>query len=565
MCLRTLRSGLLIPLLSFLVAWSGCSDDGDGEMQEPLDTVGLELIADGLNSPVLLREAPDDSGRLFIVDQAGVIRILTPDGDLLETPFLDLRDELVDLMPSFDERGLLGLAFHPEYDSNGRFFVYYSAPLREEAPEGYDHTSHVSELTVSDTDPNVADASSERIILQVDQPQFNHDAGTLAFGPDGFLYISLGDGGGANDVGEGHPPLGNGQDWSTLLGSILRIDVDRGDPFAIPDDNPYVGAEGRDEIFARGFRNPFRMSFDQGGDRSLFVGDAGQDLWEEVSIVTAGGNYGWNIKEGTHCFDPDNPTESPDTCPDVGPEGQTLIDPIIEYKNANAEGGIGLVVIGGFVYRGSVLPELAGAYIFGDYSSAPDEPRGKLFAAMQPAESQSMWPMRELSIDGRADGELGAFLRGFGQDDSGEVYVLTSQQPGPTGTTGEVYRVVPPGMVADPVEAQLERGAELFAESCARCHGSMGMGTVLGPALVGPDALPLDPPPERTLRTSQFRTAADVFAFASENMPFDAPGTLATQAYVDILAFALDANGVMLEEPLTTENADEIIINPTSP
>lgn len=562
MYLRSSRSRLFVPLILFLAALSGCN--GDGETPAPVDTVGLERIVEGLTSPVLLREALDDSGRLFIVDQVGVIRILTPDGDLLETPFLDLQDQIVDLMPAFDERGLLGLAFHPEYATNGRFFVYYSAPLRDGAPQEYNHTSHVSQLTVSETDENVADPSSERILLQVDQPQFNHDAGTLAFGPDGFLYISLGDGGGANDVGEGHPPLGNGQDSSTLLGSILRIDVDQGDPFAIPEDNPYVGMDGRDEIFARGFRNPFRMSFDQGGDRSLFVGDAGQDLWEEVSIVTLGGNYGWNIREGTHCFDPENPTEPPDTCPEEGPEGKPLIDPIIEYRNANAPGGIGLVVIGGFVYRGSNIPELEGTYVFGDYSAAPSEPMGKLFAATRPADGEGLWDMRELSIAGRMDGALGAFLLGFGQDNSGEIYVLLSQQPGPTGTTGEVYRVVAPDMMDNPVNAQIQNGADLFADNCARCHGAMGMGTAIGPALVGPDALPLDPPAERILRTGQFRTAADVFAFASENMPLDSPGTLPTQGYVDILAFALDANGIMLDEPLTTGNADEITINPVS-
>jgi glucose/arabinose dehydrogenase len=169
---------------------------------------------------------------------------------------------------------------------------------------------------VSDAGANQADPASERIVLEVDQPQSNHNAGQIAFGPDGYLYIPLGDGGAANDVAVGHSPQGNGQDTSNILGSILRIDVDNGDPYGIPADNPFVGDDNiPDEIFAYGFRNPYRIAFDRGGDQSLFVSDAGQDQWEEVDIVTIGGNYGWNIKEGTHCFDPNNPGISPAECP----------------------------------------------------------------------------------------------------------------------------------------------------------------------------------------------------------------------------------------------------------
>jgi glucose/arabinose dehydrogenase len=418
--------------------------------------VGLRPIASGLTSPIALMEAPDESGRLFIVDQVGLIRVLTPGGTLLEEPFLDIRDRLVPLNPGFDERGLLGLAFHPQYATNGRFFVYYSAPLRDGAPEGFNHTSHISEFAVS-SDSNRADPASERVLLQVDQPQFNHNAGTVAFGPsDGYLYISLGDGGGANDVGLGHVEDwydenegGNGQDVEqNLLGSILRIDVDGANPYEIPSDNPFVGRDGLDETWAYGFRNPYRFSFDMGGNHDLLVGDAGQNLWEEVSLVTRGGNYGWNVKEGTHCFSTDNPSESPAECPDtVGPghpdEGAPLIDPVIEYANQQQPGGLGTVVVGGHVYRGSDLPQFRGRYIFGDWSRGFGNPDGSLFVAM-PRKS-GLWNMLELRVEGSPDGRLGHYVLGFGQDGAGEVYVLTTDMTGPSGSTGQVFRLVRPG------------------------------------------------------------------------------------------------------------------------
>ncbi|MCI0393366.1 MAG: PQQ-dependent sugar dehydrogenase [Chloroflexi bacterium] len=421
------------------------------------DAVGLELVAEGFTSPVALVSPPDDSGRLFVVDQIGLIHVIAEDGTLLEEPFLDLQASIVTLETEFDERGLLGLAFHPDYAENGRFFVYYSAPLRPEAPQDWDHTSHISELTVSADNPDVADPDSERILLQVDEPQFNHNAGGILFGPDGFLYIPLGDGGAANDNELGHVEDwydvnegGNGQDLAeNLLGSILRIDVDNegdnGQPYAIPADNPFVGVEGMEstaEVWAYGFRNPFRMSFDRGGDNELFVGDAGQDLWEEVSIVTAGGNYGWNVKEGTHCFSTANPGESLDECPDTTPDGEPLIDPIIEYQNANAPGGLGLVVIGGFIYRGSDLPQFEGLYIFGDWSTSFEQGDGTLLAARPPSGTDKMWTMWEVAVASNEGGRLGAFLLAFGEDADGELYVLTTDNTGPTGNTGRVYRIV---------------------------------------------------------------------------------------------------------------------------
>lgn len=416
------------------------TDSSSPEAPVP-EVVKLKLVAEGFTSPVALIPSPDDTGRLFVLDQVGIIHVLMPDGNLLPEPFLDLRAKMVTLNSAFDERGLLGLAFHPRFQENRRLFVYYSAPLRSGGPEGWDNTSHISEFMVSPDTPNAADLGSEKIILQVDEPQANHNAGQITFGPDGFLYIPLGDGGGSNDVGQGHPAIGNGQDTSTLLGSILRIDVNGGAPYGIPPDNPFVGKEGRDEIFAFGLRNPFRIGFDMGGQHELFVADVGQQLREEVDIVTIGGNYGWNIKEGTLCFDPENAAKPRQTCAGTDALGNPLSGPIIEYANSRTDGE-GTAVIGGFVYRGSALSALTGAYIFGDFSASRASPDGRLFVATRPADG-GMWDMKELKIATSPDGRLNAFLRSFGQDAGGELYVLVADPRGPEGKTGRIYQIVP--------------------------------------------------------------------------------------------------------------------------
>ena len=456
--MRRERLHLLIVFCATVALAGGAAPVRAQETDSP--AVGLRLVAEGFTSPVALVEAPDGSGRRFVVDQVGVIRIISAAGNLLPQPFLDLRSRIVPLMPAFDERGVLGLAFHPRYADNGRFFVYYSAPLRAGAPAGYNHTARVSEFRVSAADANRADPASEGIVLEVDKPQFNHNGGTLLFGPrDGYLYMSIGDGGGADDVGLGHVEDwyaanagGNGQDiQQNLLGNILRIDVDRGAPYAVPADNPFVGtpgcADGCDEIWAYGFRNPYRMSFDHGGARNLFVGDAGQELWEEVSIAVKGGNFGWNVKEGTHCFSTDNPDESPPECPDtVGAPhpraGDPLIDPVIEYANHHQPGGLGATVIGGHVYRGSALPQFFGRYVFGDWSREFEEPDGSVFLATP--RKKGLWHMEQLRIATSPTGRVGHYVLGFGQDLAGEMYLLTTDQTGPSGTTGKVYRLVRP-------------------------------------------------------------------------------------------------------------------------
>jgi glucose/arabinose dehydrogenase len=455
---------LTVPLVMVAALTAGCTDIANPpEPMTPLaahsaghaslasvvsagPALGLALVADGLTSPVALASAPDGSGRLFVADQIGLIRVIDA-GGLRAEPFLDLRPRMVTLMPNFDERGLLGLAFHPEFAANGRFFVYYSAPPRL---ADHNHTSRVAEFLVS-TDPDVADPGSETIILEVDQPQFNHNAGMLAFGPqDGYLYIALGDGGGANDTGFGHVEDwyeanagGNGQAFDqNLLGSILRIDVDGGSPYAVPPDNPFVGDDGLDEIWAFGFRNPWRMSFDMGGNRALLVADVGQLLWEEVNVVVRGGNYGWNVREGLSCFNAAASTSPFDDCPTHDPRGEPLLDPVIAYANSFQPGGLGTAVVGGHVYRGADVPQLRGRYIFGDWSRSFGTPDGSVFLA---SPGGRLWNIQQIGFPDRG-GRIGHYVLGFGQDPAGEVYVLTSDSSGPRDETGRVYRLTRTGI-----------------------------------------------------------------------------------------------------------------------
>ncbi len=404
----------------------------------------LDLFAEGMTAPVMLDQPPGQDF-LVVADQAGMIHAVEMDGTVHDTPFLDVRDRLAEFRPGFDERGLLGLAFHPEYESNGRFFVYYSAPLRASALPALNHTARIAEFHVSD-DAHRADPDSERAVLEVDQPAFNHNGGKIAFGPDGYLYIGFGDGGNANDVGPYHPPMGNGQDVTTLLGNILRIDVndDDGRGYAVPDDNPFVGGvelpedydwsgtHARDEIYAWGLRNPFRFSFDrETGD--LWIGDVGQGLWEEHNRITEPGNLGWRLMEGTHGFDPDDNTRIIEEHPETGPLGWPLVLPVIEYGNVgNIDDGLGISTTGGYVYRGSAVPELQGHYVFGDWAQSFVEPSGKVFVASGQGDD---WEIV-------SDRTLDHFVLSFGEDAAGELYVLVSDENAPQGETGKVYRFV---------------------------------------------------------------------------------------------------------------------------
>ncbi|MHA6280089.1 PQQ-dependent sugar dehydrogenase [Salinimicrobium sp. CAU 1759] len=439
--------------LAFLMIFGilGCSDDDDSTPREPEPEMALDLVlvAEGMTSPVGLAEAPNESGWLYVIDQVGMIWIIDENGNRMQDPFLDVSDRMVSLNENYDERGLLGLAFHPAYETNGRLFVYYTAPPNAGGPaegESWNNTSRISEFTVSATDDAMVNMGSERVILEVNQPQGNHEGGTIAFGPDGYLYISIGDGGASNDVAPGHVEDwytvnagGNGQDIeANLLGDILRIDVDNGMPYDIPGDNPFVDQPGLDEIYAYGFRNPFRFSFDMGGANQLIAGDAGQGLYEEINLVESGGNYGWNVKEGTICFDASNNQNILDSCPDVDVYGNELLDPVIQIPNSsNPSGGITVTVIGGYVYRGTDVPQLNGRYIFGSFSS-DFEPKGEIFVATP--SGTGPWAFETLDLASYPN-NIGHFVKGFGQDMNGEVYVAASSALGPAGNSGKIFRL----------------------------------------------------------------------------------------------------------------------------
>ncbi|WP_276372323.1 PQQ-dependent sugar dehydrogenase [Chryseolinea sp. H1M3-3] len=423
----------ILCISALLVIGISCDDDNDGTDMTGDNAITLDLVTDGLSSPLVVVTPPDNSDRLFIVDQGGQIYIVKDD-ERLQQPFLDISDKIVPRESPQDERGLLGLAFHPEFENNGRFFVFYSGPLSANGPAGWDHTNYVAEYSVM-PGSDEANEPSERIILSMDHPQANHNGGMIAFGPDGYLYISVGDGGGANDTDEGHVAGGNGQDITdNLLGSILRIDVDNTEDYGIPADNPFVNVDGFDEIFAFGLRNPYRFCFDPEG--RVIVADAGQELYEEINVIEKGGNYGWNIKEGAHCFDHNNPDTSPSSCANEDANGNQLRDPVIEFKNSRSfSDGLGNVSIGGFVYQGDDDSDLNGKYIFGVLTQNPNGMDGAVFAADR---NGTTWNYEKLSITNKANNELDEYILGFGQDNSGEVYVLTKAG---AENSGKVYKI----------------------------------------------------------------------------------------------------------------------------
>lgn len=387
---RLPRSGLRIALTSlFVTGAAGCSD----HVTEPLPSVhvALEPVADGFSSSLYLTAPPGDLDRLFVVERGGRIKIVK-DGQVLGTPFLDLSGEVT----AGGERGLLSLAFHPEYASNGYFYVDYT--------DADSAASHVVRYTVS-SDPDVADPGSASPVLAVAQPFANHNGGLLAFGPDDKLYVGLGDGGSGGD------PNGNGQNRSTLLATILRLDVDGGSPYAIPADNPFVGdPSARAEIWAYGLRNPWRFSFDrQTGD--LYIADVGQSAHEEVDFEpssSAGGvNYGWNIMEGSSCYSP------PSGCSMTG-----LTLPVYDYPHSE-----GCSITGGYVYRGGASPSLQGRYFFADYCSG-------WIRSLRVADNGVAIDLQDHTDD------LGTLspVSSFGEDAAGELYVLSLD--------GSVWRIV---------------------------------------------------------------------------------------------------------------------------
>lgn len=338
--------------------------------------------------PVVLTHAGDGSDRIFVCTQQGVISFFENRADADElTTFLDIESQVV-YSDRKNEEGLLGLAFHPNYKDNGEFFVYYTTT---DEPQ----MSVISRFRVSKDDPNRADPESEEELLRIKQPYWNHNGGTLAFGPDGYLYVGLGDGGAFND------PHMNGQNVKTLLGSILRIDVNRKDEglaYGIPEDNPFAGQDrfARPELFAYGFRNVWRMSFDRQTGK-LWAADVGQDLWEEINVVEKGGNYGWNLREAAHAFG----------VKDV-PANERLVEPIYEYHH-----DVGKSITGGVVYRGKKVPALVGCYLYGDYVS------GKIWALKYDAQA------KRVVANHPVEGENIPVIT-FGEDEQGEVYFSDS-------------------------------------------------------------------------------------------------------------------------------------------
>jgi glucose/arabinose dehydrogenase len=346
-------------------------------------------IANGFDRPLYITNAGDGSNRLFVVEQSGHIWILQ-DGALNPEPFLDISGLIHgDVFGGgYTERGLLGLAFHPDYEQNGQFFIYYTAASSDNILARYQ---------VSADNPNAADAASAVILMSVDDPYANHNGGQLAFGPDGYLYVAMGDGGSAGD------PLGNGQNPATLLGKILRIDINA-ETYLVPEDNPFVeDVNFAPEIWAWGLRNPWRFSFDRAtGD--LYIADVGQNQREEINFQpadsTGGENYGWNIFEGSYRYS-------------GGPEPANLVMPIAEYSH-----DAGCSVTGGYIYRGVALPEFEAVYLFGDYCS------GNIWATYR--DLRETW---QTSVFMRTQFRVSS----FGEDEAGELYVVDYQ--------GVVYRL----------------------------------------------------------------------------------------------------------------------------
>ncbi|HEX9487005.1 MAG TPA: PQQ-dependent sugar dehydrogenase [Gemmatimonadales bacterium] len=369
-----------------LVALLGCSNPPGTAPPATTDSLRLvPVVTSGLSSPLYLTAPTGDTARLFVVEQSGQIRIVRH-GQLLPAAFLDIHTRLV----SGGEQGLLSVAFHPNYATNGYFYVNYT---------DLNGDTRVERYTVSAADSNLADTATHKLIIFIPQPYTNHNGGLVMFGPDGMFYIGMGDGGSVGD------PQNRAQSPDSLLGKLLRIDVDAGDPYAIPAGNPFATSGGAKEIWALGLRNPWRFAFDRSAGL-LYIGDVGQGLWEEVDVQPAsqgGLNYGWRIMEGAHCYNPAN-------CSSAG-----LVLPAVEYDHSNGQ----CAIIGGFVYRGARFPALAGQYFYADLCAG--WVRSFSYAGGV-VTGQTSWNL---------DLSPGSPLS-FGEDARGELYLLTG---------GGVYRI----------------------------------------------------------------------------------------------------------------------------
>uniref|UniRef100_A0A087XP62 HHIP like 2 n=2 Tax=Poecilia formosa TaxID=48698 RepID=A0A087XP62_POEFO len=400
--------------------------------------VCLTEVANSLRNPVLMLHSGDDTHRMFIAEQLGFVWVYLRDGSRLERPFLDMSGEVLTTPWLGDERGFLGMAFHPKYRLNGRFFIYYSIQF-----DGKVDKIRISEMKVSDGDMNVADPYSERVILEIEEPAANHNGGQLLFGQDGYLYIFTGDGGKAGDP---FGKYGNAQNRSALLGKVLRIDVDGSDPvgkpYRIPPDNPFSrDPDARPEVFAYGVRNMWRCSVDRGdpvsgyGRGRIFCGDVGQNRYEEVDIIVKGGNYGWRAKEGFECYDIK-------LC-----QNASLNDilPIFAYSHH-----VGKSVTGGYVYRGCESPNLNGLYIFGDFMT------GRLMA-LEENKAARTWIEKSICMGSTTTCSFPGlinhhhkFIISFAEDEAGELYFLATSYPSAMSPTGTVFKFMDPSRRAPP-------------------------------------------------------------------------------------------------------------------
>lgn len=395
------------------------------------DCICLERFATGLKNPLIFRYFPDDSGRIAVGEQMGYLHIYYKNGTKIPEPFMDLSDRVLIARWTGDERGFLGLAFHPNFAANRKFYCYFSAMINGR------HMTQLSEFKTLLNNPNKVDTSSERVLLQVEQPYSNHNGGETMFGLDGYLYVFLGDGGAGGDPGN------RAQNKGTLLGKAIRIDVNvpqgRNDSYLIPPDNPFVNENGtRPEIYAYGIRNIWRCDLDEGdpvtgyGRGRIICGDVGQGRFEEIDIITKGGNYGWNSREGFECY-------RRQTCGNIGPE----ILPIHAYSHQ-----VGKSVTGGHVYRGCHNPALNGAYIYGDYVV------GKLFKLEET--TPGSWTNKQITTCGSdvcfngLSTQFETNILSFGEDDDGEIYILTTSYANNEFARGNIYKIVDPRRRGDP-------------------------------------------------------------------------------------------------------------------
>lgn len=482
-----------------------------GAVQSQSIDLDWNLVSSGFSEPLLVTHAGDGSGRIFVVEQRGRIRIIDASGTLLTQDFLNLGSTGLDRVSQTGlERGLLGLAFHPQYAANGHFFVNYTIQSNDLNLNG---DTLIAEYHVS-SDPNIADPTETIVMGPINQPFENHNGGCLAFGPEGDLYIGLGDGGSGGD------PYGNGQNINTFLGKILRINVDSAtQAYSIPPDNPFAGAiAGLDEIYAYGLRNPWRFSFDR-MDGRLFCGDVGQNLYEEVDLIQKGDNHGWRIMEGLHCFSP------PTGCDMTG-----LVLPLTEYDHT-----LGTAVTGGYVYRGSLYPDLFGLYFFSDSGS------GRIWSLSET--SPGVWTRTE-----RRDSPFN--ITSFGEDEAGEVYFTAYN-------TGEVYHLFdnpitftpspPPTVTRTPTSTRTKTSTRTQTPSptitATRTTTETPSHTSTGASTATPSIAPTlsnTPVPTQTATTTTTSTSSPTSAFSTqtftktdtpsptESSQFDTPTPTAT-------------------------------------